>query len=216
MLKKITVHFPELNQLSEKSKRILVDGVQIMTVPAGTEMFAGGSESKGYVMVLDGTIRVQKTSEDGREITLYRVEAGEACVMTTTGLISDDPNGTVGVSETDITLAIVPPETFNLLLAQSKKFRSYVFEVYAKRMSMLLMLVDEVVFRKLDKRLAQILLDKKGDPFEVTHQDLATELGSVREVVSRQLKVFERQGMISLGRGMIQILNRSALQTMAE
>ncbi len=205
-------HFPELGRLSQESKRILEEGLHIVTAPSGTVMFAEGSECRGYVMLLEGTVRVQKSSEDGREITLYRVEAGESCIMTTTCLISDDQYGAEGIAETDVTLAVVPPATFNRLLAQSEKFRNFVFEVYAKRMSMLMMLVEEVVFKKLDKRLAQLLLDHKNDQFDVTHQDIAMELGSVREVVSRQLKVFERQELIKLGRGSIQIMDRSGLQ----
>ncbi len=213
MQKIIMDHFPELGRLSQESKRILEEGLHIVTAPSGTVMFAEGSECRGYVMLLEGTVRVQKSSEDGREITLYRVEAGESCIMTTTCLISDDQYGAEGIAETEITLAVVPPATFNRLLAQSEKFRNFVFEVYAKRMSMLMMLVEEVVFKKLDKRLAQLLLDHKNDQFDVTHQDIAMELGSVREVVSRQLKVFERQELIKLGRGSIQILDRSGLQS---
>ena len=205
MLKKITNHFPELEQLSPESKKILEQGLQIMTAPAGTVMFSEGSECRGYVMLLEGTVRVQKTSEDGREIVLYRVEEGESCIMTTTCLISDDQYGAEGIAESDITVAIVPPTTFNHLLEKSSVFRRFVFEVYAKRMSMLMMLVEEVVFKKLDRRLAHMLLDRKGDKFEITHQEIAQELGSVREVVSRQLKVFERQGLIRMSRGMIEV-----------
>ena len=216
MLKKITDHFPELNQLSPESQKILDRGIQIMNVPAGTVMFAEGSECRGYVMLLEGTVRVQKTSEDGREIVLYRVEEGESCIMTTTCLISDDQYGAEGIAESDISVAIVPPATFNQLLDKSAEFRRFVFEVYAKRMSMLMMLVDEVVFKKLDRRLAQMLLDSKGEKFEITHQEIALELGSVREVVSRQLKVFERQGLIQMSRGMIEIKDRAGLQVAAD
>ena len=216
MQKIISDHFPELTQLSTENKKILEQGIHIVTAPAGTVMFSEGSECKGYVMLLEGTVRVQKTSEDGREIVLYRVETGEACIMTTTCLISDDHYGAEGIAETDITLAVVPQDVFNRLLAQSEKFRSFVFEVYAKRMSMLMMLVEEVVFKKLDKRLAQLLGDRKSDEFEITHQDIAMELGSVREVVSRQLKVFERQGLIKLGRGLTRIEDRAGLQLAAE
>ena len=174
-------------------------------------MFSEGSECKGYVMLLAGTVRVHKVSEDGREIVLYRVESGESCIMTTTCLISDEQYGAEGVAETDVKLIVVPPGTFNQLLARSEKFRNFVFEVYAKRMSMLMMLVEEVVFKKLDKRLAHLLLDRNKDQFEATHQDIALELGSVREVVSRQLKVFERGGLIRLARGSITILDRAGL-----
>ncbi len=215
MLKKIIEHFPELAQLSEDNKRILQDGCQVTSAPAGTVMFSEGSDCKGYVMLLEGTVRVQKTSEDGREIVLYRVEAGESCIMTTTCLISDEQYGAEGIAETEITLAVIPPETFNRLLARSDHFRHFVFEVYAKRLSMLMMLVEEVVFKKLDRRLAQLLLDKKGDQFDITHQDIATELGSVREVVSRQLKVYERQGLVKLGRGMIRVVDRPGLRAAA-
>lgn len=207
----LTRHFPELDQLSAENKEILTSGVQIMTAPAGTIMFSEGHECKGYVMLLKGNVRVQKTSEDGREIVLYRVEEGESCIMTTTCLVSRVDYGAEGIAETDITVAIVPTATFNILLEKSGTFRRFVFEVYARRMSMLMMLVEEVVFNKLDKRLAQLLLDRKGDQFEATHQDIALELGSVREVVSRQLKVFERQKLIKLGRGVIYILDRDGL-----
>ncbi len=216
MLNKIIDHFPELGRLSEENRAILAGGLHITKAVAGTALFSEGQECRGYVMLLAGTVRVQKTSEDGREITLYRVEEGESCIMTTTCLISDEHYGAEGVAETDITLAVVPPEVFNRLLKQSDRFRSFVFEVYARRLSMLMMLVEEVVFKKLDRRLAQLLLDRKDNPFNITHQDIALELGSVREVVSRQLKVFERQGLIRIGRGMIHILNRSGLKAAAE
>ena len=113
-------------------------------------------------------------------------------------------------------MAIIPPQVFKDLLKNSETFTRFVFEVYAKRMSMLMMLVEEVVFKKLDKRLAQLLADNKTFVFETTHQDLATELGSVREVISRQLKVFERQDLIKLGRGTIKILNRQGLLQQAK
>lgn len=216
MQKIITDHFPELLQLSEESLSLLEQGIYVTHAPAGTTMFSEGSECKGYVMLLEGSVRVQKTSEDGREIVLYRVESGESCVMTTTCLISDDEYGAEGIAETDITVATIPPHIFNQLLQKSDKFSRFVFEVYAKRMSMLMMLVEEVVFKKLDIRLVQLLLDKKADKFDITHQDLATELGSVREVISRQLKVFERQSLIKLGRGHIEVLNRDGLQALVK
>lgn len=216
MQKIITDHFPELNQLSGENKKILESGIHMVSAPAGTVMFSEGSECKGYVMLLEGTVRVHKVSEDGREIVLYRVESGESCIMTTTCLISDEQYGAEGVAETDVKLIVVPPGTFNQLLARSEKFRNFVFEVYAKRMSMLMMLVEEVVFKKLDKRLAHLLLDRNKDQFEATHQDIALELGSVREVVSRQLKVFERGGLIRLARGSITILDRAGLGAASE
>jgi len=214
MLDKLIRHFPELDQLSPEAKKILSQGGEITKAPAGSVMFSEGSACRGYVMLLEGTVKVQKVSDEGREIVLYRVEAGESCIMTTTCLVSNETYGAEGIAETDITLAIIPPATFNRLLAESPIFRNFVFEVYAKRMSMLMMLVEEVVFKKLDRRLASLLLDKadkNGALLKITHQELATELGSVREVLSRQLKVFERQGLIKLGRGSVELLDRAGL-----
>lgn len=214
MLNKLIHHFPELDQLTPEARKILSDGGEIMKAPAGSVMFSEGSACRGYVMLLEGSVKVQKVSEEGREIILYRVEAGESCIMTTTCLISNEEYGAEGIAETDISVAIVPPVTFNHLLAQSTEFRNFVFEVYAKRMSMLMMLVEEVVFKKLDRRLAGLLLDKadkNGPLLKITHQKLATELGSVREVLSRQLKVFERQGLIRLARGSVEVIDSEGL-----
>jgi CRP/FNR family transcriptional regulator len=157
-------------------------------------------------------VKVQKTSEQGREIILYRVEKGESCIMTTSCLISNKEYNAEGIAESDIELAVIPHQAFNLLLGSSELFRKFTFEVYAERVAILMMLIEEVVFKKLDERLAKLLIDKDQPEISATHQELATELGSVREVVSRQMKIFERSAMIELKRGKIKILNKTALQ----
>ncbi|MEH6443919.1 MAG: Crp/Fnr family transcriptional regulator [Oceanospirillaceae bacterium] len=147
---------------------------------------------------------------------LYRAQERETCIMTTNCLLSNRDYNAQGVAESDIELAIIPQHCFGELLGISKLFRTFVFAVYAQRMSTLMMLIEEVVFKKLDERLAKILLDNAVF-FEITrtHQALATELGSVREVVSRQMKNFERQGLIELSRGKTKIFSPIELKRVA-
>ncbi|WP_138379234.1 Crp/Fnr family transcriptional regulator [Luteithermobacter gelatinilyticus] len=215
MFDRIVASFPELAELAPEARDILEKNGQLRRLPAGSVLFSEGVRCEGYVLLLDGSVKVRKLSEDGRELVLYRVEAGESCIMTTTCLMSDEGYQAEGIAETDVVMALIPPNSFTRLLEISDPFRRFVFGVFSRRLSMLTMLVDEVVFKKLDKRLAQLLLDyadRKGHVLSLTHQHLAGELGSVREVVSRQLKQFERDGLVRLSRGVIEILDRDGLQ----
>ncbi len=208
--------FPTLDKMEESAKALIAQHVIFKKAPTGSLLFSEGNTCQGYVLLLAGTVKVQKISESGREIVLYRVEERETCIMTANCLLANSDYKAQGVAESDIELAIIPQQYFNQLLGASELFRNFVFEVYAARMSTLMMLIEEVVFKKLDERLAKLLLEKashkaSNDELTITHQELATELGSVREVVSRQMKNFERQGLITLSRGKINICDRQAL-----
>lgn len=211
-LAKLTDKFPNLNDMESTAKALIAEHVIYKKAPAGAVLFSEGNTCQGYVLLLSGTVKVQKVSEGGREIVLYRVEERDTCIMTASCLLSKSEYNAQGIAESDIELAIIPQQAFNQLLGSSELFRNFVFEVYATRMSTLMMLVEEVVFKKLDERLAKLLLDKAhNQALSATHQELATELGSVREVVSRQMKNFERQGLITLHRGKITICDSQAL-----
>ena len=198
--------------MEDSAKALIAEHVIFKKAPAGSLLFSEGNTCQGYVLLLMGTVKVQKISESGREIVLYRVEERETCIMTANCLLANSDYNAQGIAESDIELAIIPQQYFNQLLGASELFRNFVFEVYAARMSTLMMLIEEVVFKKLDERLAKLLLDKTStNELTITHQEMATELGSVREVVSRQMKNFERQGFISLSRGKINICDRKAL-----
>jgi CRP/FNR family transcriptional regulator len=209
---KLIEKFPTLDKMEDSAKALIAEHVIFKKAPAGSLLFSEGNTCQGYVLLLMGTVKVQKISESGREIVLYRVEERETCIMTANCLLANSDYNAQGIAESDIELAIIPQQYFNQLLGASELFRNFVFEVYAARMSTLMMLIEEVVFKKLDERLAKLLLDKTStNELTITHQEMATELGSVREVVSRQMKNFERQGLISLSRGKINICDRKAL-----
>lgn len=217
MNQEISDSFPHFARLDPDSARLLQGAARMVDVPAGTVLFQDGSECSAYVLVAEGSIRVQKVSEGGREIVLYRVEAGQSCVLTTNCLIAREDYAAEGIAESDIRALVVPAATFRALLGQSETFRDFVFAAYAARISDLLMLIEEVAFGRIDVRLAGWLRARadQGGEIRATHQEIATELGTAREVVSRQLKEFERRGWVALRRGRLEVKDRAGLASLS-
>lgn len=205
--------FAPLRALEPDARRILAGVLRETSLPAGAVVFREGDPCPAYTLVIEGRVRVQKVSESGRQIVLYRVEPGQTCVLTTNALLADLAYGAEGVTETPVRAAIVPEATFSALLGRSAVFRRFVFSAYAARIADLLMLIDEVAFGRIDARLAHLLIDRVDADGRVvaTHSDLAMELGSAREVISRQIKEFERRGWITARRGLVQVRDRDAL-----
>ena len=213
----ISTCFPQFSHLDADSTRLLENNARLMDIPSGTVLFRDGAECSSYVLVLEGSIRVQKVSENGREIVLYRVERGQSCVLTTNCLIAREDYAAQGVTETDVRALVLPATTFRALLSKSEAFRDFVFSAYATRIADLLLLIQEVAFGRIDVRLAGWLRSRtaSGDAIVATHQDIAIELGSAREVISRQLKEFERRGWVALHRGRVEIKSRDGLASLA-
>lgn len=216
-MEEIARTFPALVGLDPDAARMLDQSARLAAIPAGTILFRDGTECSSYVLVVEGSIRVQKVAENGREIVLYRVERGQSCVLTTNCLIARDDYSAEGLAETDVKALVLPAQAFRSLLAQSPVFRDFVFSAYASRISDLLMLIEEVAFGRIDVRLGAWLRQHAGAEGAVsaTHQDIAIELGTAREVVSRQLKDFERRGWVALHRGRLEILDRNGLASLA-
>ncbi len=210
--------FPDLAALPAEDRRLLSERALRITLPAGTTIFAPGITAENFILVLDGTVRVQQVSPGGREIVLYRVTGGETCVMTTACLLSGKAVSAEGIAETDVHAVALPKAAFETALARSPGFRRLVFADYSHRISDLMHVVEEVAFERLDKRLAQRLLDLAGPDGAVraTHQHLASELGTAREVVGRQLKEMERRGWLDRARGRIELKALPRLKALAD
>lgn len=205
--------FPALAAARDPELHRLIAATPLLQVPAGITVFHAGDACERFLMVLEGSVRVQKLAENGREIVLYRVAAGETCVLTTSCLLAGEHYPAEGVTESPVTVAALPLVRFQEALAHSEAFRRFVFYSFGERMAELMTLVEAIAFARLDGRLAQRLLalGQSNDRVKITHQQLAAELGSAREVVSRLLKEWERHGWIGLERGEIAILDASAL-----
>ena len=187
---------------------------QAITVPAGTVLFHESDPCRGFPLLLEGEVRVSRTSSDGRALELYRIVPGEVCLASSACLFRRQPLSAQAVTTRPTRLLLVAPPTFQAWLAQPA-FRDFVLGLYADRMADLTALVDEVAFHKLDRRLAAALLGH-GPELAITHQELANVLGTVREMVTRLLRRFEREGWIELARERIRIRDGAALRRVAE
>lgn len=205
--------YPVLQELPGPLWTRLAAAAREITVPAGTVLFDERQPCQGFPCVLSGGIRVVKAAANGRELPLYRVLPGESCIITSSCLLGHADYNARGITESETTLAMLPRELFDTLLGEPV-FRAFVFRLFTERVAELMQLVEEVAFHKLDQRLANLLLGK-GRQLHVTHQQLADELGSVREMVSRLLKGFAAQGLVRLGREQIEILDPAGLRRLA-
>ena len=204
--------YPALAQV-QPSLASLGPTVAPMQVPAGTMLFDENAPCRGFPLVLDGEVKVSRSSGDGRTLELYRVVPGELCLVSSACLFRTQPLSAQGITTKASTLLLIPPDIFQRWL-ETPAFRNEVLGLFAARMADLTCLVDAVAFHKLDRRLAGALLGR-GPHLSLTHQALADELGTVREIVTRLLRRFEREGWVALGREQIQVLNGAALRELA-
>jgi len=202
--------YPVLKELSPDLLRRVEERARLVQVPTGRRLFEEGSPCTDYPLLVEGIIRASKFGPDGHEILLYRLNPGESCVITVIALLGGTPYPAVGTAETRLTLFGVPRDLFVDLVLKAEAFRTFVFQSLSQRMARLMALIDDVAFRRVDQRLASRLL-RHREPITATHQMLADELGTTREVVSRTLESFQESGMLRLGRKRIEILDRHGL-----
>lgn len=179
-------------------------------------MFHAGANCAGYLFIVTGTVKVRQFAENGREIVLYRIGGGETCILTATCMLGDNPYQAEGIAEEDTHIVALPKPACRALLAESEGFRKFLFSTFAHRLADIMLLFEEVFARRTDCRLPHLLVQRahNGD-LAVTHQELAAELGTAREVVSRQLKEFERRRWVRLERAHVTLLDRGALTDLA-
>lgn len=209
--------FPGLSSLAASEQELLLEQSSVMRVPKNTVIFGPGKIPNHLLLLLEGTIRVQQLSEKGREIVLYRVRAGESCVMTTACMLAFESYSAEGVAETNAEAVAIPLNTFDQLVSVSPDFRRFVFTAYSTRIAELFHIIEVVAFQRIDIRLAEKILElaQSESVIRLTHQQLAAELGTAREVISRQLSEFQRRQWIKQSRGVIEILNFVELEQLA-
>jgi CRP/FNR family transcriptional regulator len=209
--------FPDLQGLDPTSGETLLAAAQAVSVPHGARVFEPGGACTRFLLIVSGTVRVQQLSESGREIVLYRITGGDTCVLTTASLLAHQHYAAEAIAETAVDAIALPRDAFDRLMADSATFRDFVFRSYASRLTNLLLLVEEVAFGRMDTRLAERLVARCGADgiVALTHHDLAVELGTAREVVSRQLKEFERRGWVTLERGRVIVTDEQGLRSLS-
>jgi CRP/FNR family transcriptional regulator len=214
LARELTQLYPALDGLDPARLERALSQAQVVRLPAGTPLFGEGAPCRQFPFVLEGAIRVAKLG-DGRELQLYRVTPGESCVLTSSCLVGRRDYPATGVVEQDVRLVVLPLPLFDELMATHAPFRQYVFSLFAERLTELMSLVEAVAFHRLDRRVAGALLGR-GRVVHATHQQLADELGSVREIVTRVLRSYSDQGLVRLGRGSIEVLDAAGLRRLAD
>jgi CRP/FNR family transcriptional regulator len=207
--------YPALSGLPDDRLTVLLQPQAVMHLPTGTQVFAEHQPCQGFPLLLEGSIKVIKLAASGRELMLYRVVPGGSCIISSSCLLGHTDYNARGIAETPLTLLALPVNVFAALMIEHPPFRDFVFHLFADRIGELMQLVEEVAFARLDWRLAKLILARNESVLGVTHQQLADELGSVREIVSRLLKGFAAQGLVSLGREQITVVDREGLQKLA-
>lgn len=205
-------HFPEFVGTTDKVIKQLMDAAIVVNLPARQQVFYPGKICENYLLILSGSVKAQIISPDGREILLYHVCSGDSCVLTTSCLLGDNNYPAEGYTETEVSAFAIPAHIFHRCLEQSTFFREFVFRNFSQRLSDVIKRMESISFGSIDQKLASALLANGETTLRKTHNELALELGSAREVVSRHLKRFESYGWLTLSRGSIQNINIEALK----
>ncbi len=205
--------FPDLAAGDERTRKVM-ETARWVEIPEGEAVFLAGSPCSSYLLVLDGSVRVQLIGEGGREALLYRVLPGQSCVLTTCCMLSCESYPAEGFTDAPVSALVITKQEFDLALNEAPTFRRFVFTNLGGRIAEIITRMEAISFKPVERRLATWLLARgmgRG-PLEVTHQQIAVELGTVREVVSRHLKRFESNGLVRLGRSTVEVADPVGLQ----
>ncbi len=184
-------------------------------IPAGHDVFLEGDRVDAIALLISGVVRVYKIGETGREITLYRFGNGQSCILTANAILSQKTFPAVATVEKDAEAVMIPADTFRGWVSKYDLWREFVFDLLSQRLSSVMAIVDEIAFRRMDARVASLLLicSRVQNPMRITHQEIAAELGSSREVISRLLEDFSERGLVRVGRGEVEVLDAKELES---
>jgi len=212
---RISLALPFLQSASPQLIRDFKDNAYFAKIPSGRDIFVEGDQVDGIALMMSGVVRVYKLGETGREITLYRFGEGESCVITANAILNQQGFPAIAQVEQDAEAVMIPAEVFSNWVKQYDPWRDFVFGLVSDRLASVMEIVDEVAFQRMDRRVASFLLNrsKLQNPILITHQEIANEIGSSREVISRLLEDFSNRELVRLSRGEIQILDFEGLNT---
>ncbi len=216
--RRFEAHFSFLGEASDPFRRQFFSATTLVKVPDGHTIATEGAVCHQLALVLEGSVRVYKLAASGREITLYRIPAGDSCILTASCIMSQAPFPAIAVAEGDVDALIVPARQAQEWLLKSQPWGAFVFGLIAKRLAEVIGVLESVTFQRMDIRIATYLiaLAPHGKTLTTTHHEIASELGTSREVVSRMLKEFERRGWLVVGRGEVDVLAPAELRALIQ
>ncbi|PCI22514.1 MAG: hypothetical protein COB62_01335 [Piscirickettsiaceae bacterium] len=186
----------------------------VKNIPKGQQIAYEGMDSEWFFVVLSGDIRVYKMSDSGKEVTLFNISDNQSCILTIFSILSQEHYPAFASTQTDIQALMIPATSFKKMVDESSSLRDYIFHSLSGRLTDILNTFDQVIFQRMDRRIAQFILNKCANPEDslmMTHEQLSHELGTNRVVVSRILEGFVLEGSIKLSRGCITLKNKTML-----
>lgn len=212
---KLNSTYPQLAGIKEKIWIDTIEQARLLEAAPDTTLFSGNISCNNFMLILEGRVRIYQTANDGREITLYRVEAGELCIMSLNSLLKNKSFNAFATTESNVKALVISSKSFKAIMNEIETFRDYVISTLTERLCETIYLIQDTAFNHLNMRLACMLGSlferNQGPTLKITHQELAFELGTTREVISRILKDFEKQNCVKLSRGHIELASAEGL-----
>lgn len=212
--------FPIWNQLASGQQETLIESTIRRAIPKGTLLHSGSMDCTGLLLVQHGQLRAYILSEDGREITLYRLLDGDICLFSASCMMRSIQFEIMIEAEKDTELWSIPAEIYKSVMEQSAPLANFTNEVMADRFSNVMWLLEQILWKRFDHRLAGFLLEEsalEGSPvLKLTHEAIGSHLGNPREVVTRMLRYFQSEGLVKLSRGTVEITNQAGLEVLRD
>ena len=216
----IAQFFPVFSQLTSQQQKMVLDYTAIRTVPAGTVVHNGAVECTGFLLVRSGQLRAYTLSEEGREVTIYRLFDHDCCLFSAACIMSSLQFEVIIETEKDSEIFIIPPSIYQKLMNESLPVSKYTNDLMASRFSEVMWLMEQIMWKSFDKRLAAFLVEESGIEgttlLKVTHEKIANHMGTAREVVTRMLRYFQGEGLVKLSRGTIEITDAPGLRALQD
>ena len=211
-------YFPVWNELNAAQKELISDSLSARQVKRGTIIHNGSLDCTGLLLVKSGQLRTYLLSDEGREITLYRLFDMDMCLLSASCIIQSIQFEVTIEAEKDTDLWIIPAEIYKSIMQESAPVANYTNELMATRFSDVMWLIEQIMWKSLDKRVASFLLEETSiegtNELKITHETIANHLGSHREVITRMLRYFQAEGLVKLSRSKVTILDIKRLETL--
>ena len=210
--------FPIWDKLSPDHQQKILSSVVFHTVPKGTILHNGSVDCTGPLVIKSGQVRVYSLSDEGREVTLYRLFDRDICLFSASCMMPSIQFDVIIETEKETTLWLIPVQVYRAIMAESAAVANYTNEIMASRFSEVMWLMEQIMWKSLDKRLAKFLIEEADiegtDQLKITHETIANHLGSPREVITRMLRYFQSEGLVQLSRGTVELTHREKLEVL--
>lgn len=216
----LSTHFPIWDKLTPAQQKIISQSSQSRSVPSGTVLHNGSVDCLGLLLILSGQLRAYIISDEGREITLYRLFERDVCIFSASCVMSNIQFEVIIEAEKDSDVIVLPPHIYKKLMEESAAVANFSNQIMGSRFTEVMWLIEQIMWKSFDKRLAAFLVEESildnTDSLKITHEKIANHLGTAREVVTRMLRYFQGEGLVKLSRGTIELTDKKKLEEISE